>query len=389
MMMAFVILMFFLMCASLPPKWDFECVDGPDAKCIYNEPDPFEEMPINLTIAFWGDQGIDPSPTTGFRKDFMRNLVEVDKVEAFMHVGDFDYRNDPESWDDMITSALGDDFPYFSAIGNHDLPRWYTYKELIYNRWEKFGAKCWGDVGRGNVCSYKGFTFIISAIGVVDVYPPNFVLSAFSDYGGLWRACLWHKNQHILQLGDKTDEVGWPIYNYCRQQGALIINGHEHSYCRSKIITDFRPVAPIFENEGQVLVTGPNVTFVSVVGTAGIDIRPCTGGKENNPWWASAWCAPKFDDVAGVTVCLFNYNGDARLAHCYYKTYSGEILDSYRIRSDNQIQSYKNNSYTETYDDGLIKEIEETGSIILGILSLILIVGGSFVLISHRNYFSI
>lgn len=122
----------------------------------------------------------------------------------------------------------------------------------------------------------------------------DFIIDGFSSYGGIWRACIWHKNQHILQLGDKIDEVGWDAYNYCRQKGAMIINGHEHSYCRSKLIYDFQPDAPVFTEDPIVIAA--NQTFVAVVGIAGVCIRGCTEGKENNPWWSSALCAPSLTD---------------------------------------------------------------------------------------------
>jgi hypothetical protein len=212
---------------------------------------------------------------------------------------------------------------------------------VIKNRYERFGAKCWGDVGRGNICSFKGFTFIITGYGVSDPWPgrsdSEFIHQAFSSYGGIWRACIWHKNQHILQLGDKGDEVGWNAYNNCRKKGAMIINGHEHSYCRSKLITDFQPSAPSF-TEGNISI-GPNQTFVTVTGVAGVGIRACTEGKELNEWWGSAWCAPNLTEF-GALVCKLNLNGDKRKGHCYFKTSSGAILDSFDIETTNEVESY-------------------------------------------------
>ena len=41
-----------------------------------------------------------------------------------IHLGDFDYDDDPEAWDSLISEVLGEDFPYFAAIGNHDEDVW-------------------------------------------------------------------------------------------------------------------------------------------------------------------------------------------------------------------------------------------------------------------------
>ncbi len=43
----------------------------------------------------------------------------------------------------------------------------------------------------------------------------------------------------ILYTGGKADEVGWGIYDMCRQKGAIIATGHEHSYCRTYLMNNF------------------------------------------------------------------------------------------------------------------------------------------------------
>uniref|UniRef100_A0A6B2LGD5 Uncharacterized protein n=1 Tax=Arcella intermedia TaxID=1963864 RepID=A0A6B2LGD5_9EUKA len=164
----------------------------------------------------------------------------------------------------------------------------------------------------------------------------------FQNYGGIWRMCMWHKNQHILQLGDKPDEVGWDYYTDCLQNGAIIVNGHEHSYSRSKEITAFNATAPTF-NEASPIRVGKNSTFVVVSGVAGREVRICTQGKEYNPWWGKTLCSPGFTS-AGALVCVFNLNGNEREAYCYFKSIYREILDSFYLVSQNEIDSYLNNT---------------------------------------------
>ncbi len=41
-----------------------------------------------------------------------------------LHQGDFDYKDDPDAWDQRINLVLGPDFPYFASIGNHDFAFW-------------------------------------------------------------------------------------------------------------------------------------------------------------------------------------------------------------------------------------------------------------------------
>jgi hypothetical protein len=70
----------------------------------------------------------------------------------------------------MVNDILGDRFPYFSLIGNHDCVSWAGkngYQQLIYDRLNRIGADvtCFGEVGINMVCSYKGVTFVLSSYG--------------------------------------------------------------------------------------------------------------------------------------------------------------------------------------------------------------------------------
>ena len=47
-----------------------------------------------------------------------RKLVE--DADMVLIQGDFDYSSRPDKWDEMLTAALGDDFPVFASVGNHD-----------------------------------------------------------------------------------------------------------------------------------------------------------------------------------------------------------------------------------------------------------------------------
>jgi hypothetical protein len=43
-----------------------------------------------------------------------------------------------------------------------------------------------------------------------------------------------------MRVGGKGDEMGWSVYDTCRQQGAIIITGHEHTYHRTKTLTSMQ-----------------------------------------------------------------------------------------------------------------------------------------------------
>ena len=47
-------------------------------------------------------------------------MVKDFGADFALHLGDFDYNDDPEAFMVNIHDVLGDDYPYFVAIGNHD-----------------------------------------------------------------------------------------------------------------------------------------------------------------------------------------------------------------------------------------------------------------------------
>jgi hypothetical protein len=62
-------------------------------------------------IAFIGDQGNDDSARV------VLELIKAEGAHAIMHQGDFEYERRPATWDSVITSVLGTDYPYFGTIG--------------------------------------------------------------------------------------------------------------------------------------------------------------------------------------------------------------------------------------------------------------------------------
>ena len=70
-------------------------------------------------VAFIGDQGYTPASFS------VLELIKDEGTQMVLHQGDLDYDDDPDKWNRMITNVLGDDFPYFAVIGEHDGESWY------------------------------------------------------------------------------------------------------------------------------------------------------------------------------------------------------------------------------------------------------------------------
>ena len=110
---------------------------------------------LDFRVAFTGDQGLGPNAIA------VLNLIKDEGAHMVLHQGDFDYRDDPEAWDKMISDVLGDDFPYFGTIGAHDTLKWNEYQLKLYDRLKKNpDVECIGDLGVKSSCTYKGLFFI-------------------------------------------------------------------------------------------------------------------------------------------------------------------------------------------------------------------------------------
>ena len=215
--------------------------------------------PRNFKIAFIADQGL----TTGSKA--VLQLIKDERVDMVLHQGDFDYIDDPYSWDEQINETLGPDFPYFASIGNHDLLAWPGYQQKLQDRLDRIdGAVCDGELGVKSACVYQGIFFILSGAGTLGSDHADFIRDQLAASDAIWKICSWHKNQRLMQVGGKPDEVGWGPYDECRLGGAIIATGHEHSYERTYSLDNF--AGQSLASRAETLRIGPGRTFAFVSG---------------------------------------------------------------------------------------------------------------------------
>lgn len=299
----------------------------------------------NLKVAFIGDQSINSDA------EAVLQLIEDEGADMVLHQGDLGYGNEsnPQTaidWDAQITSILGDDFPYFVSVGNHDVGNWSTYQSLLVARLGRVsGASCTGVYGVMAACTYQGLFFILSGAGTLPDTPDH---TAHVDYirdqlvqdNSIWRICTWHKNQNAMQVGSKPSDVGWGPYEECRRSGAIIVTGHEHSYSRTKTLsnTQTQTVDPLWPNPDDLRVSDGS-TFVFVSGLGGKGIRdqdrclPITPPYGCNGEWASIHTSDQGADY-GVLFIEFHVDGDPRKASGYFKDITGDIIDSFTAFSE-------------------------------------------------------
>jgi hypothetical protein len=297
---------------------------------------PTELPPPELKIAFIGDQG------RGAGALAVLQLIASEGADAVVHAGDFDYNDDPARWNALIDSVLGADFPYFACIGNHDKGRYYAskgYQELLQDRMLRLGIPWTGDLGVQSEFTWRGIHFVMTAPGIVaagDGLYDLYIRDRFAASDAAWRISIWHKNQHLMQAGGKSDETGWGVYEESRRAGAIIATGHEHSYSRTHLLSnmEWQLVASdadtlVLEEDDPATPEDEGRSFAFVSGLGGQRIRD---QEVFGDWFASVYTSTQ-GARHGALFGVFHVQGDPRLARFTFKDIDGYLIDEFTVRS--------------------------------------------------------
>ncbi len=304
----------------------------------------------NLLIAFIGDQGNNGNSSA------VLSLIAAEGADAVVHNGDFDYSDNPTAWDNRITSVLGANYPYFAVIGNHDAAAWggsNGYAAKIAARHARVPEmQCTGELGVKANCHFRGLQLVESCIGTSELRSTcaanasdqvNFIADTLANDDAIFKVCSWHKNQHDMQVGTKSNEVGWSAYQQCMFAGAIISTGHEHSYSRTRALTNLGNASL-----GHGVTGAHNLveldfgrTFVFVSGLGGVGIRDYSANNhDDDTWWSSYYASNRWvkngvtqsgTAALGALFIEFNVDGDPRRANAYFKDVNGRLVDEFTI----------------------------------------------------------
>ncbi len=283
-----------------------------------------------VKVAFFGDQGVAASS-----KEVLQ-LVKKEEAELIVNLGDFDYEDNPDKWYKNLTDNLGIDFPIIAAAGNHDMKLWATYKQKIEGHIKNIpNLACEGTVGTKWRCNYKGIIFVMVAPGLTETKTDhaNYIKDTLSKSKNLWNICAWHMDQKKMQLGEKDDQVGWGVYEKCREGGAIVATAHEHSYQRTVLMRDFKNQKIASTSTSSIQIS-KGKTFAFVSGLGGESIRPQK--QPTDPWWASIYTADQKANY-GALFCTFNVHDKPRQADCYFKNIDGKVVDTFSITSKRDV----------------------------------------------------
>ena len=281
--------------------------------------------PPNFKVAFIGDSG------AGSNQQAVLNLIKGENVNFVLHEGDFSYSDtSTNTWIGNINNILGTNFPYLGSDGNHD--NWSLYEPFFENRLGIMGLDS-NLNGSNYIREYNGLKMVFTQEGG----NPSLIDTAFTGDDHIWKICNWHKNMNAMQIGGKTDEQGWPDYENCFKYGAIVATGHEHSYERTKTMTDVRNqiVDPSCSDRNNLCVS-PGRSFVFVSGLGGVGIRdqnrclPTTYPYGCKGEWASIYASDQ-SATYGALFITFHVDGNPNKARGYFKNINGEIIDQFEF----------------------------------------------------------
>jgi hypothetical protein len=298
---------------------------------------PGPDVTPNVTIALFGDQG------SGSNADAVLALVRDEGADAVIHLGDFDYVDNPAAWNARIDAVLGPEFPYFAAVGNHDKLKFYAvggYQDLLEARMNRLGIPWEGDLGVRSTFHFEGIFVVAtgpSVFGGGDEVHAPYIREVLAADDSVWSISAWHKNMRRMQVGGKGDETGWGVYEESRRGGAIIATGHEHSYSRTHLLANVQNQVVASTEVPLVLAADDPATpedegrsFAFVSGLGGKSIR--NQQQIDGPWWASVYTSDQ-GARPGALFGVFNYEGDPNLARFYFKDVDGQIVDDFFVTS--------------------------------------------------------
>lgn len=175
-------------------------------------------------------------------------------AELVVHAGDLDYESAPRMWRLFVDETVrGQGMDFVAAKGNHDADGWDGVSGLWSDPDDGYAAQlrptqpgnCYGAYGESLVCDYGAVTLVISSVGVdaagesANQREVAFLERALSQSASRFKVCVWHMNQENMQVSYKGDSTGWGAFEICRKHGAFIVNGHAHTYSRTKEMVRF------------------------------------------------------------------------------------------------------------------------------------------------------
>lgn len=278
----------------------------------------------SFKVAFIGD--------TGYGNDFksVLQLVKRENADLLMVEGDLNYDlfGSATPWFSAIDGEINSGatkIPYIVAKGNHDVSWGSGYAPGLKTRYAGWGVTAAdGDPTKTNYSVvYKGLKIVMVDESETSPSRADYVKAQLTGDNHIWKICAWHKNQRNSNVGPKSDEMGWAIYENCRNAGAIIAQAHSHTYSRSKTLSNMTSqTVDTACSDPNALCVGAGKSFFFDSSVGGQDLRPLDSSVSGKPWWASV-----YSSSFGALFIEFNVGGDPKKAQGYFKTVGNVVID--------------------------------------------------------------
>ena len=195
-------------------------------------------------------------------------------------------------------------------------------------RWVSTPTTCPGAAGVITPRSSQGLKLVFVRAGG----DADFIEEQLADDNHIWKICSWHHNRRATNVGPYGNQVSASSYKACFAAGAIVAQGHSHTYSRSKTISDFDnltvdgscPQDPDTLETDACVAPGSSFFFDSSLG--GKESRPLENTERD--YWACY-----FTGEFGAVFIEFNVDGNAAKARGYFKSTAGAVHDSFIINA--------------------------------------------------------
>ncbi len=246
----------------------------------------------------------------GYNDIVTATLAKIKEVNPTFHIanGDFSYDEiTPESaWCNYVKSKLGDTFPFEIVTGNHEAgePPGGNIDNFTPCLPHRMGSLA-GTYGKEHYFDYQGARFIQISPGfegpLLYDYSKgtshyNWTLNAINSArsaGIKWIIVSMHEN--CITMGDKTCDIGPDIINMMIEKKVdLVLQGHDHTYQRSKQITlglGCTALVPGIYNPNCIADAGSTFTkdagtVFAIVGTGGAGLYSVNTSDSESGYFA-------------------------------------------------------------------------------------------------------
>ena len=169
-----------------------------------------------------------------------------------------------------------------------------------------------------------------------------YIQQELANSTAIWNVCSWLYQENAIQIGVKSDAVGWADYEECRKGGAIIATAHAHSYARTRTLANIQTqTVDAAWPDANTLRVVPGSTFVFGAGLGGKSIEsqdrclPTTFPYGCNGEWAKIYASDQSAQF-GVLFITFNVDGDAKKARgeFFNITDPPTLIDSFTLTAD-------------------------------------------------------